>query len=199
MVAKKKPERRVSPAEVKVRPLSQQVPKKEPLRSVQKNVTPHLSAARSETKGIRAVGAPHTATLPPQRQRSIVGSFPWRFIVLTLVGAIVVGVCAWLLFAEEATPAQKKEAYIESVVQEIAGKALIPQGETPTIGVIPDPTTIPENKDFFRNASQGDYLVVFPHARLMLVYSPTKKVIVNMGYAPLSESDGEQRSSSVKK
>jgi hypothetical protein len=110
----------------------------------------------------------------------------WLRVSLMLLGVCAaLALLAWYFFfsSPALTPEQKKEAYVQSVVDKIAQIALIPTGETPQIGVISDPSTIKENKEFFRNVVSGDYLVVFPNARLMLIYSPTKNIIVNMGYA----------------
>jgi hypothetical protein len=136
-----------------------------------------------ERPGIRgAVGEREQKVLPPKpRGRS---SFSiWRSVFVTIIFAFVVGVAAWYFFSSNLTAEQKREEYVSGIVAKIAKLALIPPSETPTIGVIPDPSHIQENKEFFKNASQGDYLVVFPNARLMLIYSPSRNIIINMGYA----------------
>lgn len=120
--------------------------------------------------------------LPP-RPRQQASLHIWKYLAGTIVCAVVVGVAVWYFFVDTLTAEQKRQEYVSGIVTKIAKLVLIPPGETPTIGVIPDPANITENKEFFKNASQGDYLVVFPNARLMLIYNPTKNIVINMGYA----------------
>jgi hypothetical protein len=165
-------------------PSTRVVPERAPVYRAPLGTYPPATAAQS------VVCSP-----PPQRpqkmrepkQRTMHASTV-RYIILTIAGAVVVGVGAWYLFADSLTAEQKKEVYVQSIATKVSKLALTPPGETPTIGVIPDPTSIQDNKEFFKNASQGDYLVVYPNARLMLIYSPARNIVINMGYAEVTPS-----------
>jgi hypothetical protein len=129
-----------------------------------------------------------TQVLPPKPKQRATHVNLVKYVIFTIVGAVVVGIAIWYLFADRLTAEQKKEAYVQSIATKVSKLALTPPGETPTIGVIPDPTSITDNKEFFKNASQGDYLVVYPNARLMLIYSPARNIVINMGYAEVTPS-----------
>jgi hypothetical protein len=146
------------------------------IRSIDPSVRPHAfqpttpmasgvsAMARSRKKGSR----------PSIKRISIMAGCA----LLVLLGGYFLWVS--LLEGTAQTPEQKKEAYIANIAKKITTLALVPESEVPQIGVIPDPAKIKENKEFFVNAIAGDYLVYYPHARLMLIYSPTKGVVVNM-------------------
>lgn len=136
-----------------------------------------------ERPGLRsAVGEREHKALPP-RPRSRHSLSMWRYVFFTILVSCCVGGAVWYFFTEHLTAEEKKQAYVQSITTKVSQLVLTPAGEIPTIGVIPDPNSITENKDFFKNASQGDYLLVYPHARLMIIYSPGKNIVVNMGYA----------------
>ena len=58
---------------------------------------------------------------------------------------------------------------------------LITPDETPTIADIDDVDTLKAENDFYKDAQNGDKLIVFSEARRAVIYSPVRDVIVNVG------------------
>jgi hypothetical protein len=163
-----------------------------PLRTLQ-------SAPLERPMTLRDTMQKETQVLPPKPKQRGMQKDMLRYIVLTVGSIIVLGVGSWYIFSDSLTSEQKKEAYVQSIVAKVSKLALTPPGETPTIGVIPDPASIQDNKEFFINASQGDYLVVYPNARLMLIYSPARNIVINMGYAETTPATAPAKDVAPKK
>jgi hypothetical protein len=61
-----------------------------------------------------------------------------------------------------------------------------PPDETPTIAEISDKEKL-KDQQFFDNAENGDYLLIYPNAKQALIYRESAKKLVNVG--PISIAD----------
>lgn len=69
---------------------------------------------------------------------------------------------------------------VDTVVAEVSAFVLLPEGETPTLSTITDIDSLTDNKDFFRDAQNGDQVLVYPVARKAFLYRPSTQQLINL-------------------
>lgn len=57
---------------------------------------------------------------------------------------------------------------------------VLPSGEDPVVATITDINQL-KDKDFYKDAENGDRVVVFPNAKKAYIYRPSTKTIINVG------------------
>lgn len=90
-----------------------------------------------------------------------------------------------------ASPAGQEELgrrATQQTVEALAQLAILPQ-EDPVIATITDKDALASQSAFYRNAENGDKLVVFPQAQQAYIYSPSKNKIVNVGPLVIESED----------
>lgn len=68
----------------------------------------------------------------------------------------------------------------ENIVKQISLMAELPKTELPTLLPIDDKEKV-KTIDFFKNAQNGDYVVVYQQAKYAVLYRPSAYKIINMG------------------
>ena len=107
------------------------------------------------------------------------------------IAAIVVAVAAvifagWLLMQnqqlqkkETATTSTKSDITNEEVAKKVSAVYDAPK-ETPSVAKVADKSKLP-NEPFFQNAKQGDYVLIYPTAKIALIYRLSENKVVNIG------------------
>jgi hypothetical protein len=75
---------------------------------------------------------------------------------------------------------KKAEAEVQSLVEKVGQKMLLPEG-TPTVFVVSDPEALISQQAFFAGAEVGDVLLVYSEASKAIIYSEARDLIVNVG------------------
>lgn len=65
----------------------------------------------------------------------------------------------------------------EQVTTEVAKIAILPQGEQPVIATVSDVSKL-QDKPFFKNAQDGDKVLIYKQAKKAILYRPSTKQIV---------------------
>ncbi len=73
-----------------------------------------------------------------------------------------------------------QQRQIASVVSSIGKLMIVPKG-TPVLATVKDVSKLKKQQTFFRNAQNGDNLVIFPQSGRAVIYSPSRNLIVNVG------------------
>lgn len=107
------------------------------------------------------------------------------FLIL-LVALIVVGFLYYQTKQEltQVTSLEGQELIAQKEAKEVTDslkKLTILPEEEPVIATILDVQLLASQSAFYKNAENGDKLVIYPTAQKAYIYSPTKKVIVNAG------------------
>ncbi|MBN2015703.1 LytR C-terminal domain-containing protein [Candidatus Dojkabacteria bacterium] len=117
-----------------------------------------------------------TSSKPQKRTKEIILLL---FIFLLLAALGVVG---YLYIQERNKPEDTTQAATEEVkrIKEDVGKLiLLPEDVEPTIATITDVERLrEENADFYKDAENGDILLIYP--KRAIIYSPSKNIIVNV-------------------
>ncbi|OGG41604.1 hypothetical protein A2837_00410 [Candidatus Kaiserbacteria bacterium RIFCSPHIGHO2_01_FULL_46_22] len=156
--------------------------------------TKKQSASKNEKKDIpsESVVDDSESFLPAPHQR---GTFSKGriFVVLLLLLVIISGIffAHRSYFNPEAVAnreAERQKAENEELIEEVGKLMILPQ-EEPLIYQIDDPELLMSEQPFFVGAEEGDKLIVYPNAAKAIIYSQTRKMIVNVG--PVTFDEGQ--------
>ena len=78
---------------------------------------------------------------------------------------------------------------VEQVVEALGKLAVLPD-EEPIVATVTDKEALLKQSDFYKNAENGDRIIVYPNAKVAYIYSPAKNKIVNVG--PFIVDNGQQ-------
>lgn len=76
---------------------------------------------------------------------------------------------------------------VENVLAALGKLAILPE-EEPVVATITDASVLATESAFYKNAENGDKLVVFPTAQQAFIYSPSRNKIVNVGPLLIEEA-----------
>ncbi len=101
---------------------------------------------------------------------------------LSLVSVALLAACrpqtGQLLPADVPTPAQTEEETKIDILARVSRHILLPENIKPTIAEILDVATLQARNAFYKNAVNGDYLIVTTTRTIL--YSPSKDVIIDV-------------------
>ncbi len=87
------------------------------------------------------------------------------------------------------TELQNKE--VEDLTAKIGKLIELPSGETPVVATVDDKEKLKE-QPFFKNAENGDKILIYTTAKKAVVYRPATDKIINVG--PIAVSDAAEQS-----
>ncbi len=127
-----------------------------------------------------------TATFAePRRTR-----FGKKWILLVAIFIILAG-AAFYFFTKyqelKNNPEAANDAEVAALVEEIGMVMVLPEGETPTLATVSDPELL-QGQAFFRNAKEGDKVLIYTTAGKVILYDPIAKKIVEV--APIAAGEG---------
>ena len=85
--------------------------------------------------------------------------------VLVIIIIIITGVLFW-------QHGQPKESTAESsnIIARVTKHYVVPANETPTVAQIRDKESLQKSQEFYQGAENGDYVLVYPKAKLAILY-----------------------------
>ncbi|HEX8182531.1 MAG TPA: LytR C-terminal domain-containing protein [Candidatus Saccharimonadales bacterium] len=141
---------------------------------------PKQSQSHSETDTLES-----SRVQPPLQKHKILKVTRTRLIVASFV--LLVGVLGLVWAYQARSTDDTTSAANKALVAEVAERAVLPQGETPTITTVVDKKKI--NQTFLANAADGDKVLLYFQSGQAIVYRPSTRQIVNMG--PLAQPAAE--------
>lgn len=75
-------------------------------------------------------------------------------------------------------PTAEEEAQKLSV--DVGKLMLLPKDEIPTFATVTDINKL-KDQSFFKNAADGNKVLIYPNSKLAIIYDPSKKIIINVG------------------
>jgi len=75
----------------------------------------------------------------------------------------------------------KVKAETAALIKEVSKYMILPADDQPAIFDITDPAQLSAQQAFFADAIQGDKLLVYSKTAKAIIYSPSRKLIVNVG------------------
>ncbi len=80
----------------------------------------------------------------------------------------------------QGTPGPKTEDE-KKILEKVSRLIMIPPNESPTIFTVLNAEALSKEQSFFVGSINGDVLIVFRQSQKAIIYSPTRKMIVNAG------------------
>jgi hypothetical protein len=111
------------------------------------------------------------------------------FVALAIVVVVVLGIAGFLMFGRDnISEEEKNKQETRTVIQKVGELYILPKDEDPTVAAITNKSKL-DGQEFFSNAKDGDYLIVYSKAKVALIYRQSVNKLVNAG--PIN-ADGAQ-------
>lgn len=75
---------------------------------------------------------------------------------------------------------------VETLVAEVSGLIALPTDEKPTVATITDVEKI-RTQAFFKNAMNGDKVLIYTNAKKAILYRPTEKKVIEVGAVNINQ------------
>lgn len=119
--------------------------------------------------------------------------------LLILVLCVAIGAMGMYFFSQKASKPVPKgeenkvqaEADVKSLLKEIGTFMVLPD-ETPTVATITDSEKI-TSQPFFKNAQNGDRVIIFANAKKAILYRPSDKRIIDVGAISVNNKPQEEQ------
>ncbi len=105
---------------------------------------------------------------------------PRRTIVVggvALGSLLMAGYFAWKAHTVREVRPESEE--INELLQTIGSIAYLPEGEVPTLATVTNTDKL-DNQPFFRNAKNGDKILIYPRAGWAVLYRPSSRKVLGM-------------------
>lgn len=112
----------------------------------------------------------------------------FTFFILLLLIALVAGISGFYLYQNDKLPFVNNEKTEEEEIQELVekvGKLIKLPNETPTVATVSDITQL-EGQTIFKNAQNGDKVLIFADAKRAILYRPAENIIIEVGNLVIS-------------
>lgn len=126
----------------------------------------------------------------------------WLIILLLILFLAAAAGCAWsynnyLMAQRQITyfstfegQQQLAKEQIKQLVTEVGRLILLPTDEEPTVATILDAAALAKDQPFYKDAKNGDKVIIYVKAKKAIVYDSVRKILVNVG--PIFVNDNNQ-------
>lgn len=115
-----------------------------------------------------------------RKQKGIVG--------ILIVIILVLGALYYQTHYSKAAVQKRAQAETIQLVKEVKKILVLPETDVPAVFDIQDPVLLINQQAFFVGAEKGDKLLVYPQIGKAIIYSPKRKMIVNVGPVTFNDS-----------
>lgn len=142
--------------------------------------------ASSQPESPQPQPVPHAESQPkPRKSRK---GLPVKLGIA--LGIIVLLVAAIIVIGVAQRRSQVSSNSNESIVKQVGKVYELPVGEQPDIATVTDKTLLTKNAAFSK-AENGDKVMVYKQAKLMIIYRPSTKKIVTVAQLSSSSQSGK--------
>jgi hypothetical protein len=109
-----------------------------------------------------------------------------------IIGAVIVIIISLVgFFAWQQQQESKNTPEIQKVMKSVSSHILLPTGETPALVTVVDRTKL--KSDFFKNAQNGDKMLIYQKNHRAILYRPSVDRIVDVGPVQIDVPKGGQQ------
>lgn len=116
------------------------------------------------------------------------GGLSRPIIALITIGAVIAILAValgFLFWQREKVKTGRYPAKSDQIIQQVGRIYQLPSGEAPTVAQIQDKTKL-TSQAFFKDAQNGDYVLVYKSAKLALLYREKDRKLINV--MPINDS-----------
>lgn len=113
------------------------------------------------------------------------GKIPQLLLWFLILGLIAIAAYYYRQYKnleKRPVPVAASQQDVQSVTDKVGKLMILPQGETPTLATVSDKSKL-GSQTFFKNAEDGDKILIYAKAKVAILYRPSSNKIVNV--APL--------------
>ena len=112
-----------------------------------------------------------------------------RFLAAVAIGA---GLTAYVVmmkpeFLKLSKGQAQIQAEVDRLVSEVGSLIALPSDEKPTVATITDIEKL-KDQPFFKNAKNGDKVLIYTNARKAILYRPSEKRIIEVGAVNINQA-----------
>ena len=112
-------------------------------------------------------------------------------VVLTLIGSVILIIRAWpesfkLSKGSRDSTSSDEVDEVDDLISEVGKLIVLPFGEIPTIATVTGEDLV-KGEPFFRNAVNGDRVLIYTNARKAYLYRPSEKIIIEVGVVNINQ------------
>lgn len=85
------------------------------------------------------------------------------------------------------------QAETKALLEKVGKLIVIPSNEDPVVATINDVETLATQQDFYKDANNGDKLIIFYSAQKAIIYDEEANVLVNVGPVSIKDQDGNNQ------
>lgn len=102
---------------------------------------------------------------------------------VVVLGLVIIGFIGYFGYTKLNPLSQEEQDKkdLMSAIKAVKKMMVIPTDDEPVFATVTDAESLREQQAFFTGAVNGDQLLLFPKSMKAIIYSPTRKMIVNVG------------------
>jgi hypothetical protein len=120
-------------------------------------------------------------------------------MIISIVLLILVGGLAFYFFKQYSDLRNNPNMVSQETTKRLVGKVgklyALPQDEDPTVAEVKDKDKLKE-QSFFANAQNGDYILIYPKAKVAILYREKENKLINVG--PIAIDSNQQQGQAAK-
>lgn len=137
----------------------------------------------------------------PQRSWRVTKQIGYLLILILCVGVGAIGMYIISTKTSKSTSNSNREASnkmqaekdVTSLLKEVSSFMVLPE-EVPTVATITDAEKV-SAQPFFKNAMNGDRVIIFANAKKAILYRPSEKKIIDVGAINVNSNKPEEAES----
>ncbi len=114
--------------------------------------------------------------------------FRRNIVIVGVVVALLVSLIGVFVFSQTADKTITENAKQKAIQKEVAVIAdeiskllILPKKELPVMATISNVKELQKKQSFYKNAENGDKLLIYTKSKRAIIYSPSRNIIVNVG------------------
>lgn len=120
-------------------------------------------------------------------------------VIITILSIIILILGGFYYQTHYSKKAVEKRAQAETIrlVKEVKKIIVLPESDVPAVFDIQDPVLLINQQAFFAGSEKGDKLLVYPQLGKAIIYSPKRKMIINVGPVTFDQAKSIQSGTGV--
>lgn len=118
-------------------------------------------------------------------RKSVIVSF--ILLILLAIGGSSAGIYYFYQYKSLLARTNDPNLVVQELLMKVGKLLDLPTGEQPTVATVTNPELI-KDQAFFTKAKKGDRVILYPNARLAILYDETANKIINFGTMSVAPS-----------